>query len=316
MRARGKVTAGSHGILKGLEDEHMGFSVRRRSIGGRFWNAARWVMPLAFALAACGGSSDDDDDDDGGAGGDDGAGTGGVSGKGGTGTGGTGLVGKGGSAGSGSAGKGGTGGTAGRGGGAGTGTGGSGGTGMPTQVGDCDEFTPCGGDPEGTWRVQETCMEVTFAMLPAGCENMIQDFDVDMVGTYAIEAGTVTSNVAMNTQMTLVIDDACAQAFAGSSLITAELACPGLEQQAADDPETTMTCDFDGTNCVCLQTQTPAPETNTDTFQISGNQLIDADGQATDFCTEGDSLLLQTSTAPDDVSIVSDIKLVLELSRE
>jgi hypothetical protein len=284
----------------------MGFSARQRSIGGRFWNAARWVTPLALALVACGGSSSDDDDD-GGAGGEDNAGTGGTSGQGGTGGGRAGAAGRGGSAGSASAGRGGTG---------GTGTGGTGGTGGSTQIGDCEEFSPCGGNPEGTWRVQETCMEVTFAMLPAGCANMIQDFDVDMVGTYTFESGTVVTDMAMHSELTLVINDACARTITLSQMATAESACPLLEQQAAGDPEVTMSCEFDGTNCVCLQTQTPAPERTTSTYQVSGNQLIDDQGQALDFCTEGDSLLLQGSNVPDDVSLVSDMTIVLELQRE
>jgi hypothetical protein len=293
-----------------LEDEDMAFSVRGRSIGGRFWNAARWVTPLAFALAACGGSSSNDDDD-GGAGGEDNAGTGGTSGKGGTGSGGTSTAGKGGSAGSASAGKGGSGGTGGS-----AGKGGSGGTGGGTQIGDCEEFSPCGGNPEGTWRVQETCMEVTFAMLPAGCPDMIQDFDVDVVGTYTFESGTVTTEAAMQTELTLVINDSCARTITGSEMVTAELACPILEQQAAGDPETTMSCEFDGTNCVCLQTQTPAPEKTTSTYQVSGNQLINDQGEALDFCSEGDSLLLQTTNVPSDVTAVSRMTVVLELQRE
>jgi len=303
----------------------MGFSVRRRSIGGRFWSTARWVVPFALAVAACGGSSDDDDDDDdGGAGGESAAGTGGASagtsGKGGTGTGGsatggTGTAGKGGSAGSGTAGKGGSTGLGGRAGSGGTGPAGTGGTGTPTHLGDCDDFTPCGGDPEGTWRVTDTCMELTFSTLPAGCENMIDDFSIDVEGTYTIADGTVTSSIAVNSSMTLVIDDTCAQALIGSELITAALACPLIEQQASEDPETAMTCEIEGANCVCVQTQMPAPQETTDTYTISGNQLVDSDGAAIDFCAEGDSLLLQTAPTPD-VTAVNEAKLVLELTRE
>lgn len=289
----------------------MGLSVRQRSVGGRFWYAARWMLPLTLALAACGGSSSGDDN--GGAGGEDNAGTGGTSGTGGTGgsaTGGTAAAGKGGTGAS--AGQGGTGGA----GTGGTNTSGTGGTGVPTQIGDCDEFTPCGGDPTGTWRVTETCMEVTFAMFPAACDDMIQDFEVDMVGTYTFESGVVERDMAMHSRLTLVMDDACAQAYLGSDLVTAEDVCPFLEQGASEDPATTMTCDFDGENCVCLQTQMPAAEKTSEPYQVSGNGLINGQGEPVDFCTEGDSLLLQSSTVPDDTTIVSELKLVLELARE
>lgn len=299
----------------------MGFSVCRRSIGGRFRGAARWLLPLAFAVVACGGSSDDDDDDDddGGAGGETANPTGGTTGKGGsggttggTGTGGTAAAGKGGTGGTtGSAGKGGSGGnaTAGR--------GGTGGTGNVTHVGDCEDFTPCGGEPEGTWRVEDTCVEVTLGDLPAGCENIIQGFDIDMQGTYALSGGTVTTNITTNSELTLSIDDTCARAFAMSELITAELACPLLEAEADDDdPTTTMTCDFNGTVCVCVQTQTPMAQQATDTYTVSGNQLVNSDGEATDFCVEGDTLLLQSGQAPGDGTIVGDVRVVLELSRE
>lgn len=316
MRMRGKVTVATYGILNGLEDELMGFSLRRQWVG-RLWHAARWTVPLTLALAACGGSSKEDGDD-GGSGGEDTAGTGGTSGKGGTGVGGgaTGGTGTGGNAGTGAtAGKGGTGGT-GAGGTGGANTSGTGGTGTPTQIGDCDEFTPCGGDPEGTWRATETCMEVTFTMLDPECHDMIRDFEVQMVGTTTFANGNVTSDMAMHSQMTLVLNDACAQALLGSPLITAELACPYLEEDASGDPATTTSCDFDGTDCVCVQTQMPAAEPTTSTYTISGNQLIDGDGQVTAFCTEGDSLLLETSSVPDDTSIVTDVRVVIELERE
>lgn len=294
----------------------MGFSVRGRSVGGRFWGAARWVMPFALAVVACGGSSnDDDDDDDGGAGGETASPSGGTSGKGGSGgttggTGGTAAAGKGGTGGT-SAGKGGSGGTA------TAGKGGTGGTGNVTQVGDCDDFTPCGGDPEGTWRVNDTCVEVTLGDLPAGCENMVQGFDIDAQGTYALSGGTVTTNMALNSTVTLVIDDTCAKAFAMSELITAQLACPLLEQEAQDDdPSTNMTCDFNGTECVCVQTQMPMAQQSMDTYTVSGNQIVNSEGEATDFCVEGDTLLLQSGNAPGDGTIVGDVRVVLELSRE
>jgi hypothetical protein len=238
----------------------------------------------ALALSACGGDSESSDDGSGGEAGD-------PSGNGGS-TGGTGARG-------------------GSGGAAGTPTGGTAGTGID---GVCEEITPCGGDPEGSWTVTENCAEVlvTGVVEYPGCEDVVGRGSAEVTGTFTFSSGVVIQNIVVTPNVTTVITDVCARGIVGSDMITAAQLCPVLDATLMNDPETPLRCSVTNEGCQCAGEQPPQTNMGTDTYMIVGNQLL-IGGDTFDFCQEGDELHLHGTTV--DATSGQSVSLTLLLER-
>lgn len=267
----------------------------------RLTGATMSVGVLAALLAlGCGGSSTSSDDDDGGSGGSSMSSGGTSSNRGGSSNGVGGSGASGGSAATGGSGA----------------TGGTGGTGMIAPIGDCEDFVPCGGDPEGVWRVTDVCTELaTSTLFPAaGCENALTGFDADVDGTYTFSNGVVTFEGTVAYQLTLEIDDVCASSLADTGGVPAALLCPLIEASYADAGAESASCDTSTGNCVCVLSFPAEPSmSEPQTYTISGNQLVTSDGASTDFCEQGETLGLHSRSAPGEDPQIS---LTFSLERE
>jgi hypothetical protein len=247
-------------------------------------------LVVALAAAGCGDSNGDDDA----AAGESGkSGSSGSSSSGGSGnaSGGSGNASSGGAAVTPP--RGGSGGTSGSSSGGSPGTGGRGGT--PAGI-SCDAFDECGGDPTGTWNVRDSCFEFfiePFAEYPA-CQGAFQS-KASVTGSYTLVDGTVTWDTVVTVDVAVTISDACASDLAGSPITAAEL-CPSLEESFMEQG-TFASADCGGTStCVCDLAMPPETSSGTDTYVLSGNTLVDSEGDVTGFCVEGDVLSLQTTT--------------------
>jgi hypothetical protein len=246
----------------------------------------------AFLSLSCGGESTESDGD---SGDDDAGGSGGT--QGGSG----GNTSRGGSTSNGGAGP--AGGTS------------SGGTGGEIPDGTCDDIEPCGGDPEGTWNVRENCTEVLvpglFEGVP-GCENAVAAGSGVLEGTFTFTDGTATQETVTTVSVTIVVDDACAEAFTEIEGVTAADVCPLLDAQIMMDAQTPATCFVTNEGCRCDVTQEPQVTSGTDTYEVAGNRLVLGSGETYDFCVEGDEMGLSGTTVDPDSGATAELMLLLE----
>jgi len=246
------------------------------------------LVSVVFALACSGkstSSGDGDGDDD----------SGGTSGTGGSATGG-------------SAGKGGTGPTG------GSTTGGTAGTGGEPPDGMCDDITPCGGDPTGTWTIRENCLEVVVPGLLdeyPGCENVVPVGAGTLTGTFTFENGIATQSTEQTVDVTVVIDDACAEAISGLP-VTANDLCPLLNQMFMMDAMTPASCVATPDGCRCDATQMPEPTMESDTYQVDGNRLLIGTDEAFDFCQQGDEMSLSGETVDATSGATAELLVLLD----
>jgi hypothetical protein len=281
----------------------------------------------ALLAAACGGESSSNEPGSGGAGGSAGSAGGSKAGKGGSGTGGSASGGKGGSSsGASSAGtQGNEGGEPGAG-GADGGSGGKGGTagsgGAPPEIPInqmCETFEPCGGDPEGSWTVVDTCLE-TPGEIPlldvAGCEDAVQGVGVDVVGTRTYEDGELTFEQVATVRVAVIVSDECATAvtMADQQVDANELCAflPALVALNMDSPFSQVECAVVDEACNCDLYMDAETTTTTTTYVVDGTHITQGDGTEYDFCQEGDSLITHGLAESDMTMAVNELTVEFE----
>jgi hypothetical protein len=189
----------------------------------------------------------------------------------------------------------------------------SGGTGgLPD--GTCDDVTPCGGDPTGTWTIRENCLE---AVIPdifgvPGCENVRPVGSGTLEGTFTFENGIATQSTEQTVDITVIIDDACAEAISMLPGVSAADLCPLLDAMLMMDPETPADCAAVGGDCRCDATQITEPTTQTDSYEVVGNQLVLGSGDTFDFCQEGDEMSLSGETVDATSGATAEILVLLD----
>jgi hypothetical protein len=162
----------------------------------------------------------------------------------------------------------------------------------------CEGITPCGGDPLGTWNVSENCTEVLLDLGPElGCESIPAAGSAVVTGTFTFADGLMTQDIVQTVDVTMTIDDACAEALIGLPGVTAADACPLINAQLMTNPDTPGTCAVAPGGCRCDFAQAPTATMQADPYEVVGNQIIVTDSTdgpmgALDFCQEGDELHL------------------------
>jgi len=201
----------------------------------------------------------------------------------------------------------------------------------------CDDYAPCGGNPTGTWIVQENCL--TEAVIPVdicpGAEAEISDLNYE--GTVTVSgqsptdptgaAGAYDINATFSGSAKVTFAQTCIATVAeqqGAGGLGALLSCAALgpfldtalsqsdlfpagsiaRPQCSGD--TTCTCRFDVVN---------VPAAGTGTYTTSGNALVLSDNPlgdgATTYCVQGDEMQLRVDST--DAALPST---TLILSRE
>lgn len=247
---------------------------------------ASWVgvLGLGFVVvvaSGCGGNAQNGTPSSGGAefGGAAGAGAAATSGGtssggsaiGGTATGGTATGGSGGGSATGGSGTGGI-----------TGTAGAGGAFViPPDAGSgkCPDFTPCGGDPTGTWTISESCFDPPLQLFKLFCSDAVETYSLSGTLTFGPN-GAFSENIDFSSQE--VLSAQCVSTLGGCGT--------GLTANCVAGTAGT---------CVCTS---KATTTNAPTgWEVAGNVLIldhqDGSKEASYFCERPKQLMLRASSS-------------------
>ncbi|WP_437571046.1 hypothetical protein [Sorangium sp. So ce542] len=165
----------------------------------------------------------------------------------------------------------------------------------------CGEFAACGGDPTGTWTIEETCLDAsTFAELTESCDAEIDASGVAMVGTAEFRAdSTYVTTSTLQGPMKIVYPPSCLT-MEGVT-ITCEQLDASLQEVVRDGALlASASCVAAGQGCACTLVLAGSTTTGEGTWSVSGTSLTMApDGQEPDevpFCVEGSSLTMAIET--------------------
>jgi hypothetical protein len=206
------------------------------------------------------------------------------------------------------------------GGGAGQSQAGTGGTsstspalGNPIMAGTCtNAYSACGGDPKGTWKSTDICVEGDFVQAyndyeeqeyGSACKDLIRSVTVGLSSVTTYGEGVFTANAASVLEMERVYTSACLSSMSGSTVTMTVGMCASLQTSFSQQVDTTATCAFDGTACTCA-TKMTSTSTYSDAYSVSGNSLVWTDGSTTEFCIDGNSMLDRHMTDFDGVLYV------------
>ena len=144
--------------------------------------------------------------------------------------------------------------------------------------GGCTDFTPCGGDPTGTWDYTAICIEDPFGALRGACGDIsFEDEAGTARGRVTLDGATATRNVTVTMSATAIFGASCA--IAGCGPIQTALA--GAVDSASCASNASGGCD-----CAISQTVGVAESS---AYRVEGTQIITEDGTY-DFCASGGSM--------------------------
>ena len=168
----------------------------------------------------------------------------------------------------------------------------------------CGSFTACGGDLEGTWELEKLCLDVDPAMFGAidnpACSDFVQDVRVMADGMLTVTSDTLTFSGTLDMDIDFRFSDACLQASAGDTTIkTNAQLCSSLQdglEEGAQEPDaaiTSATCSAGAAACNCTASAPPQTISSSGAYSVTGNTLMDPDGETSEYCVQGDSLTLR-----------------------
>ncbi|KYG11206.1 hypothetical protein BE21_58100 [Sorangium cellulosum] len=162
----------------------------------------------------------------------------------------------------------------------------------------CGEFAACGGDPTGSWTIEETCLDPSmFAELTETCDATIDISGVEMVGTAEFKPdSTYVTTSTMEGPMKIVYPPSCLT-MEGVTITCAQLDATMQELLAQGIATfTSASCVAAGAGCACTLVLGETTTTGAGTWSVSGSSLtVQADGEAAQevpFCVEGSSLTM------------------------
>ena len=135
------------------------------------------------------------------------------------------------------------------------------------------------------------------------CQDFVRDYSVEVEGTITFTAdGMTTTNVTSTSTLDVAVTDACWQALSGTDLTSA--ACDAIEAEYLSDPEfSSAGCTFSSAKCSCTLVTQPSTASETGTYGVDGDQLIDQDGEMADYCVDGDRFAMSTESTEGTVVI-------------
>ncbi|WP_437968172.1 hypothetical protein WMF04_02240 [Sorangium sp. So ce260] len=164
--------------------------------------------------------------------------------------------------------------------------------------GACGEVAACGGDPTGSWTIEETCLDPSmFADLTESCDAEVDGSGLEMVGTAEFRSdSTYATTSTVQGPMKIVYPPSCL------TMEGVTLTCSQLDmfmQQLlteGDAPFASASCAAAGEGCACSLIMEETTTTGAGTWSVSGASLtIAPDGEAPEelpFCVEGSSLTM------------------------
>ena len=161
--------------------------------------------------------------------------------------------------------------------------------------GNCAAFTPCGGDPIGSFSMTGGCVgNGAFAAAKAQCAGIVEsDVVIQARGTVVTNATTIVRNTEVKLAAKLAIPASCVTQAGGScATIEAGITFVGKLDSAS--------CATDGAGgCNCTVGDTTA-ETTTDTYTKTATSITTGTGtteRTFDYCVTGNELKYLETTA-------------------
>jgi hypothetical protein len=164
----------------------------------------------------------------------------------------------------------------------------------------CEEVAACGGDPTGTWTMDETCIDSSFFQgITEGCDADIDISGMEVSGSAEFRADkTYVTTLTQQGPMKVVYPPEC---------LTVEdttMTCAQLNETmqqlagAKESPFTSAECVSAGADCACTVVVAPTTSTATGTWSVSGSTLTtgsESEGEEpeeTPFCADGSSFTI------------------------
>ncbi|WP_437610173.1 hypothetical protein WMF20_01870 [Sorangium sp. So ce834] len=163
----------------------------------------------------------------------------------------------------------------------------------------CGAFAACGGDPTGSWAIEETCLDPSmFAELTESCDAQIDISGVEMAGTAEFKPdSTYVTTSTMEGPMKVVYPPSCLT-MEGVTLTCAQLDAV-MQELLAQGVATfsSASCVAAGAGCACTLVLEETTTTGEGTWSVSGTSLTVTpdNGEAPEevpFCVEGSSLTM------------------------
>ncbi|WP_437647614.1 hypothetical protein [Sorangium sp. So ce362] len=164
--------------------------------------------------------------------------------------------------------------------------------------GACGEVAACGGDPTGSWTIEETCIDPSMlAELTGSCDAEVDVSGLEMVGTAEFRSdSTYATTSTVQGPMKIVFPPSCLTTE-GVTVTCAQLDT-FLQQllTEGDAPFASASCAAAGEGCACTLIMEETTTTGAGTWSAWGASLtVEADGEAPEevpFCVEGSSLTM------------------------
>jgi hypothetical protein len=163
----------------------------------------------------------------------------------------------------------------------------------------CEQLTGCGGDVEGTWNVEDICVENAVALAgmavddPA-CSTLFAGVNVGASGSFMFNAGALTSTFMMTVDIHAVWTPACLMALSGATNLDIAATCASLNNEYGSNGQfSAASCAVVGGNCDCeLSSERELFAGNN--YTVQGNKIVYPSEGAIDYCVEGNALTLGT----------------------
>jgi hypothetical protein len=155
------------------------------------------------------------------------------------------------------------------------------------------DFSPCGGDPSGTWQIEEVCTDsTTLAQNPFGeqCPDAVYEIDLTIAGTVELTGERLISSTTQTLDIAFTVPKSCIQGAP----------CDALANDGADG-DNVVTCNDTGAACACEQTEVDeSDDPMGDPYVVEGNTVVQTDDDdpsaevtRLDFCVAGDRMTVR-----------------------
>lgn len=153
-----------------------------------------------------------------------------------------------------------------------------------------DNFSACGGDPTGTWTIQEVCLSdgsIGADPFNGMCDGSSFVVDVAVTGTVTFADGKITPNTVTESTITMHVPKVC---------------IGGQGCEAIASGEDGWNCDDGGDACDCTKVETKADDdSDISDYVVEGNDLVstqNGESKHLPFCIEGRTITISVPSDP------------------
>ncbi|WP_437774254.1 hypothetical protein [Sorangium sp. So ce1097] len=181
---------------------------------------------------------------------------------------------------------------------------GGGGSGAGEPAGACGELAACGGDPTGSWTIEESCLDLSFDIPPSGDCVPVSDISrIEINGEFEFDADeTYTATLTVGGTIVVTFPAPC---FSGEDMA---LTCADLGEQLSENEAggiESVDCAPVGDGCACTMAARELTSASAGTWSASGTTLttVSEDDEASEgvpFCVDGSTLTMDLPAAQDE----------------